>query len=195
MLNLGNVAAGTTLYIPFHTFNSSGASVTLTGLAVGDVEIYKNGSVTQRASDAGYALLDTDGIDFDGITGIHGFSVNLADNTDAGFFSVGAWYWVVISAVTVDSQTVNFVAAVFRIVAAETAAGVPAVDTTHWKGATAAAVDTAGYPKVTVKSGTGTGEIVLSSGNVTATVDIGVTDVNQIAAATALAIRGNSDAE
>ena len=128
MINFGAVPASTVLYIPFATFNSSGASVTLTGLAVTDIEIYKNGSVTQRASDAGYTLLDTDGIDFDGITGIHGFSVDLADNTDAGFYAVGSSYFVAVSAVTVDSQTVNFIAATFRIIVAENTAGTPVVD-------------------------------------------------------------------
>lgn len=106
---LGDVAAGSTLYVPFATYNSSGASVPITGLAVTDIEIYKDGNVTQRASDAGYALLDTDGIDFDGITGIHGFSVDLSDNTIAGFYAAGSTYWLVVSAITVDSQTVNLV--------------------------------------------------------------------------------------
>src|SRR6478609_584393 len=96
-IHLGNVPAGATLYIPFATYDSNGASVTLTGLATTDVEIYKNGSATQRSSDNGYALLDTDGIDFDGITGIHGFSVDTSDNTTAGFYSVGDFFWVVIS--------------------------------------------------------------------------------------------------
>lgn len=119
MINLGSRVAGSTVYIPFHTFNSSGASVTLTGLAVTDVEIYKNGSIAQRASDAGITLLDTDGIDFDGITGLHGFKIDLSDNTDAGFFAAGSNYMVAISAVTVDGQTVNFWAAMFDIVAAD----------------------------------------------------------------------------
>ena len=116
--------ANSTLYVPFATYaGSTGASITLTGLAVTDIEIYKNGSITQRASDAGYALLDTDGIDFDGITGIHGFSIDLSDNTDAGFYVAGGSYFVVVSAVTVDSQTVNFIACSFRIMAAEAGAG------------------------------------------------------------------------
>jgi len=117
MLDLGTVRPGTTLYIPFQTFDSNdpSASVTLTGLATTDIEVYKNGSVTQRASDAGYALLDTDGIDFDSTTGIHGFSIDLADNTTAGFYSSGAQYWVVVASVTVDAATVNFIAATFRI--------------------------------------------------------------------------------
>ena len=148
MIHLGDVPANSTLYVPFNTFNSSGASVTITGLAVTDIEIYKNGSTTQRASDNGYALLDTDGIDFDGLTGIHGFSVDLSDNSDSGFYSVGAQYWVVVSSITADSQTVSFVAATFRIRAAEA---------------------TAGYPVTTHKVGTGTGEINSSSGNVALT--------------------------
>lgn len=163
-LHLGNVDAGLTLYIPWHTFDSNGASITLTGLAVTDIEIYKNGSVTQRSSDAGYALLDTDGIDFDGITGIHGISIDLNDNTDAGFYSAGAFYWVVVSAVTVDTRTVNFVLATFRIgpaavnvsqwlgtaAATPTVAGVPEVDVTHWLGTAAATPTVAGVPEVDV---------------------------------------------
>lgn len=115
MIYLGDFAAGSTIYIPFQTFNSSGASVTITGLAVTDIEIYKNGSTTQRSSDAGYVLLDTDGIDFDGITGIHGVSIDTSDNTDAGFFASAKDYWVVISSITVDSQTVNFMPVIFSI--------------------------------------------------------------------------------
>ncbi len=117
MLDLGTVRPGTTLYIPFQTFDSNdpSASVTLTGLATTDIEVYKDGSTTQRASDAGYALLDTDGIDFDTITGIHGFSIDLADNTTAGFYEAGSQYWVVVSSVTVDAATINFIAATFRI--------------------------------------------------------------------------------
>lgn len=112
---LGDFPTGATVYVPFHTFASTGASVTLTGLAVTDIEIYKNGGTTQRSSDAGYTLLDTDGIDFDGITGLHGFSIDLSDNTDAGFYAAGNEYQVAVSSVTVDSQTVNFWSATFSI--------------------------------------------------------------------------------
>ena len=115
-LALGPQIPGSTVYIPFDTFaGSTGASITMTGLAVTDIEVYKNGSITQRASDVGYTLLDTDGIDFDALTGIHGFSINLADNTDAGFWAAGASYFVVVSAITVDSQTVSFIPATFSI--------------------------------------------------------------------------------
>lgn len=143
------VPAGTTLYIPFATYGADGASLACTGLAVTDIEIYKNGSTTQRASDNGYTLLDTDGIDFDGITGINGFSVDLSDNTTAGFYSVGAWYWVVVSAITVDSQTVNFIPAVFRVAPAEEQTGYPKTDM-EYIGGVLAEGDTA--PDVTVAS-------------------------------------------
>lgn len=117
MLDLGTVKPGSTIYIPFHTFDSNdpSASVTITGLATTDIEVYKDGSVAQRASDSGYALLDTDGIDFDTTTGIHGISIDLADNTTAGFWASGSQYWVVIASITVDAATINFVAATFRI--------------------------------------------------------------------------------
>lgn len=197
--------AGDTLPILFNTFGASNESITLTGLAVTDIEIYKDGSVTQRSSDAGYTLLDTDGIDFDGLTGIHGFSIDLSDNTDAGFYAVGSWYHVVVSAVTVNGQTVSFVAAAFRIVsatrglagtalpdaAADAAGGLPISDAggldldaikaktdsltftvagkadaniTHWSGTANPTPDAAGYPKVTIKTGTGAGEASITAG-------------------------------
>lgn len=108
MFVLGDVPVDDTLYCPFDTFDSNGASVTITGLAVTDVEIYKDGSITQRASDNGIALLDTDGIDFDGAVGLHGFSVDLSDNSDASFYAAGSTYWIHVNAITVDGQTVRF---------------------------------------------------------------------------------------
>lgn len=116
MINLGTVRPGSVLYIPFDSYaGSTGASAATTGLAVGDIKIFKNGSTTERSSTSGFTLLDTDGLDFDGITGLNGFSIDLADNADAGFYVAGARYWIVISSVTIDSQTVNFTAATFRI--------------------------------------------------------------------------------
>lgn len=114
---LGDFPVGATIYVPFHTFSSDdpSASMTITGLAVTDIEVYKNGSATQRASDAGYTLLDTDGIDFDGTTGLHGFSIDTADNTTADFFTSGADYWVAVASITLDGATINFWAAHFSI--------------------------------------------------------------------------------
>ena len=115
--NLGTVRPGSTVHLPWHTFDSNdpSASVTITGLALADILVYKNGSVTERASTAGFALLDTDGIDFDAKVGIHGVSVDLSDNTTAGFYEGGARYWVVIDTITVDAASVRFVLAEFTI--------------------------------------------------------------------------------
>jgi hypothetical protein len=126
-----DVPAGSVLPIPFPSYDSNGASVTLSGLATTDIKVYRATSTTQRASENGYTLLDTDGIDFDGLTGIHAFSIDTGDDTDSGFYIVGQWYTVVVSAVTIDSQTVNFIAAQFRLIAAEDVAGTPAVNVTH----------------------------------------------------------------
>jgi len=116
MIDLGIVKPGSTLYIPFATYGgANGESITCSGLAVTDIEIYKDGGTTQRASDSGYSLLDTDGIDFDTTTGIHGISIDLSDNTTAGFYAAGSRYWVVIASITVDSQTVNFIPVLFTI--------------------------------------------------------------------------------
>lgn len=155
MINFGPVPLGAVLPVFFSSYaGSTGASVTLTGLAVTDIEIYKGTSMTQRASDAGYTLLDTDGIDVDSTTGIHAFSIDTGDNTDSGFFAAGSFYTVIVSAVTVDSQTVNFIAATFRIVPAESSSGVAKVDVTHFGGT--AGTFSSGRPEVNTTHAAGT---------------------------------------
>lgn len=262
MLNLGTVKPGSTIIIPFTTYGSSGESLTMSGLATSDVKVYKGTSMTERASASGFTLLDTDGIDIDSVTGLHGLSIDLADDTTAGFWQAGSDYFVVIDSITVNTQTVRFIAARFRIgydgavldttisaltsqtvfrltagpadndalngcpivvhdkaSAVQVAIGMvldydgtnkevtlainpnvftmavgdnvsimPRVDVSYiqgtvvptsgnaqvdvvkWNGSNVATPDTAGYPKVTLKSGTGTGEISLTSGTVTAAV-------------------------
>jgi len=149
------VPAGDVLPVFFDTCaGSTGASITMSGFAVTDIEIYKDGSTTQRASDAGYTLLDTDGIDFDGLTGIHGFSIDTGDNTDSGFYTVGAWFTVVVSAITVDSQTVSFIACQFRLMAAEGVAGKPKADVDAFGGT--AGTFSGGRPEVNTTHAAGT---------------------------------------
>ncbi len=133
-IHLGNIPAGITLPIPFATYDANGGSLTMSGLAVGDIKIYKDGSTTERASTAGYTLLDTDGIDFDGVTGLHGFSIDLSDNTTANFYAAGSFYWVVVSTITVNGQTVTLIPATFRLVAAENLSGTPVADMTRISG-------------------------------------------------------------
>lgn len=109
LANLGDFPVNTVIPMPFPAYDSAGGSVTITGLAVTDLECYKGTSMTQRASDNGFALMDTDGIDIDSITGIHGFSIDTSDNSDSGFYVAGGIYWLVVDAITVDSQTVRFI--------------------------------------------------------------------------------------
>ncbi len=113
--NLGDYLVDSTVYIYWNTFNYAMEPVTLTGLAVTDIEIYKNASMTQRSSDVGYTLIDGDGIDIDGATGCHGVSIDLSDNTDADFYTRGNDYMVMINAITVDGISIRFCAAIFSV--------------------------------------------------------------------------------
>jgi hypothetical protein len=147
MINWGTVPAGSVLPFHFASYDgATGASEAISGLAVTDVEVYKNGSVTQRSSDAGYTLIDTDGIDIDSIVGANGFTIDTGDNTDSGFYSVGGFFTVWVASITADGQTVNFIAGTFRLSAAESSAGVPKTDTTHFGGS--AGTFSGGRPEV-----------------------------------------------
>jgi hypothetical protein len=123
-INLGkrNLGAGTaaspgdTLYIPLAFFNDSGASIGIGAtLAVTDIEVFKNGSTTQRATDSGYAILGDTG-NFDNRIGFKGISISLFNTADdASFYANGSTYWVAIDSVTVDARTVRFFPAMFEI--------------------------------------------------------------------------------
>jgi fructose-specific component phosphotransferase system IIB-like protein len=100
MLDLGIVRPGTTIRIPFSTFDKdTGASITMTDYAAADILVFKGGSTTERASTAGYTATT----DFDTLTGKHLAVIDLSDNTDAGFWAAGGEYLVAINAVTVDA--------------------------------------------------------------------------------------------
>jgi hypothetical protein len=80
-----------------------------------------------------------------------------------------------------DAVDVSVIQWLGTAAATPTVAGVPEVDVTHWNGTAVATPDTAGYPKTTVKSGTGTGEISLTSG----VASVNATQINSVAAAAA----------
>jgi len=112
---LGDYQADQTVYLFWNSFGSNDESITLSGLAVTDIEIYKNGSMTQRSSDSGYTLLNTTGTNIDSATGCHGISIDLSDNSDVGFFATGNDYMVMVNSVTINGQTVRFCGGVFSI--------------------------------------------------------------------------------
>lgn len=104
MLDLGTVRPGSTIRIPFSTFDKDdGSSITMTNFAAADVLVYKDGGTTERASTAGYTATT----DFDGKTGKHLIVLDLADNTTSGFWAAGSEYLVAVDSVTVDAVTVG----------------------------------------------------------------------------------------
>jgi len=169
---LGDYVEDETVHFIWSTNDSSGASVTRT--VDGTVSVYKDNGATQ--STAGVSGTE----DFDGLTGIHECTIDLS--ADA-FYAVGADYTVVLSAATIDSQTVNAVLAHFSI-----ENRFAEVDVTKWNGTAVATPDTAGYAKVTVKSGTGTGEINLTSG----VADANVEQIDTVAASATNLMRSTS---
>lgn len=105
MYNAGDFNTTETVHIPVNSFSSDDptASVTITNLAAGDVEIHKDGSTTQRASDSGVTVT----IDFDSVTGNHMINIDLSDDTDSGYYANGSRYLVRIEGTTVDGGTIN----------------------------------------------------------------------------------------
>lgn len=109
MQYLGDFPVGATVRLKWSTNGANGASITRA--TNGSIRIYKNGSTTERSSGAG--ITDTE--DFDTLTGVHDLAIDLADNTDAGFYAAGNEYQVVLAGATIDGQTVNAVLAHFSI--------------------------------------------------------------------------------
>jgi hypothetical protein len=112
MIDLHKVRPGSTIRIPFGSFAATtGAPSAVTNYADADIQVYKDGGATQRASAAGMTATTT----FDTLTGINMVTIDLADNTTAGFWAAGSEYIVVISDITVDAQTLRFPIARFTI--------------------------------------------------------------------------------
>ena len=140
----GNVTASDTITIPWDVVSLQSGSVTPT--TAGSIVIYKNNSATQRTSASGV----TDTRTFDSVTGTNLLTIDLSDNTDAGFYAVGNNYHVMVSGMVVGGLTINQWIASFSIqnrndyadvrewlgtaVATPTTGGVPEVDITHIAG-------------------------------------------------------------
>ena len=99
---------GDTLYFPFASYNDSGDSEALTGLAATDIEVFKNGIATTRATDSGYSLISDTGQVGDRV-GLYRCSIQLFNTADdTGHYEIGAHYMAAIDAVTIDGRTVRF---------------------------------------------------------------------------------------
>lgn len=98
---IGDFKANATVRYAWATNGSNGASITRA--TNGSIRIYKGTSTTERTSSNG--ITDTE--DFDSLTGLHVLSIDLSDNTDAGFYSTGSDFFVVLQGAVIDGQTVN----------------------------------------------------------------------------------------
>lgn len=112
MLDLGTVKPGSTIRIPFSSFDKDdGSSITMTLFGVGDILVYKDGNPDERASASGFTATT----DFDAKTGKHLIVIDLADDTTAGFWTAGGEYLVAVDSVEVDAVAVGAWVARFRI--------------------------------------------------------------------------------
>lgn len=159
MQSLGDRTEDSTIYIKWATNSSAGASITRA--TNGTISVYKDNNTTQSTA----GITDTE--DFDSLTGVHHITIDLS--ADA-FYVAGSDYQVVLSAATIDGQTVNFPIASFSIekefnevdvtkwlgqaVAAVTVNGVPEVDVTHFGGS--AGTFASGRPEVNASHAAGT---------------------------------------
>ena len=126
-----------------------------------------------------FSILDADGDPVSGATGLDsevsmdGGSFADCTNEATEIGSSGVYYLDLTNSemnadtVTIRVQTSSSGAKTTIIVAYPQEADDIRASVTHWAGSAVASPDTAGHPKVTVKSGTGTGEVSLSSGLVT----------------------------
>jgi hypothetical protein len=135
--------------------------------------------VKNQAYRVTFPILDADG---DLVTGATGLDSEVSK--DGGAFAdatseateiatASGMYYLDLTATEMNADTVAVIvktsssgAKTVPIVLYPQEAGDINVDVTYWNGTAVASPDTAGYPKVTVKSGSGTGEISLTSGGV-----------------------------
>lgn len=103
--HLGDFRTGKTVHFLWASCDANGASITRA--TNGTVSVYKDNGATQSTT----GVTDTE--DFDSLTGIHACTIDLS--ADGTFYSAGSNFIVVLSAATIDGQTVNAVLAHFSI--------------------------------------------------------------------------------
>lgn len=113
MVYLGSYNTGSTVRIAFTTHAQTGAAIApSSAFEAADIKLYKNGSATDRSSQSGWTMTSP----FDSITGLHQLEIDTSDNADAGFYSAGAEYMIVLSPdETVDSLAVVRVLGYFSL--------------------------------------------------------------------------------
>ncbi len=110
--NLGDFAVDSVINFFFGTYDSSGASVTVTNFVSDDIHIWKNGTLatlsTVKATNNGIAINIDAGGGGAGNTGIHRVVIDTSvDTGDSGFWVAGSDYYITANSITIDSQTVR----------------------------------------------------------------------------------------
>jgi hypothetical protein len=100
---LGDYAAAETVHFMWNSNSSTGASITRS--TDGTISVYKDNSDTQTTT----GVTDTENVD--GLTGVHRCVIATSDS----FYTTATDFMVVLSAATIDTQTVNAVLAHFSI--------------------------------------------------------------------------------
>lgn len=139
---LGDFEVNATVRAYLNTFDGNGASLTST-MTASSVDVYKDGSTTQRNTTSGYTLTK----DFDSITGTIYIAIDTSVNDDAGFYAAGHDYAIMIHGATINSQTVNLFIGSFSIANRTGQANI-----TKILGTAAATPATAGILEVDVKN-------------------------------------------
>jgi hypothetical protein len=106
---LGDYPADQAIYFMWSTNNSNGASITRA--TDGTISVYKDNSDGSSFDQTQVTTGVTNDEDVDGLTGIHSCSITTTD----AWYETGHDYTVVLSAATIDGQTVNAVLAHFSI--------------------------------------------------------------------------------
>lgn len=141
MSYLGVRAASSTVHVYFTTHAIAGGNVApSSAFEAADIRVYKDGSATQRSSANGITMTSP----FDSLVGVHHVSIDLADNTDAGFYAAGSFYTVILSPdETIEGQIFN------GVVLAQFDIGVIPANVTQVMGASAVMTDLAAVPSAT----------------------------------------------
>jgi hypothetical protein len=102
----GDIVEDATIKLPWNTFNSDGASVTVTAVST-DIEVFKDGVILTDPDAGGTVTLNVG-------TGNGSHLVTIDTNADAEY-TTGSDYEVKMAGITIDGQTVNAFVAAFSI--------------------------------------------------------------------------------
>jgi hypothetical protein len=139
--------------------DSTDGNTEKTGLTIAntDIKIWKTNTTTVTSKNSGGATHISNGIYY-----------CVLDATDTDTLGPIVLFTHVAGALVVRVEGVVLAANIYDSMIAGT--DLFDVSVTQWTGTNVASPDTAGYPKVTLKSGTGTGELNISGGNLAGSV-------------------------